>query len=198
LSDPKPLFPKNLVIPIPNNKGKNINNFKDAIDDSSDSSVNNNDTEDHNKTEQEKIEKEIDELTEQKKLNEEAEKERLKAEKEKKKAEKEAKAKEKLEQERNEAKKIKPRTALTKSKDKTKIGYHIDRKVARFIKDLSNDLYYDEDIQDSDASIVCEELLKVGMFFFKKYSHILNNITSGDQISEFILREFKKEFKQNK
>jgi len=83
---------------------------------------------------------------------------------------------------------------LTRSKDKVKMGYIVDRKNVRYIDDLSTELKYGE-IQNHHPSIIVDEFLRIGQFFYEKYSHkLVDTITSGDQISEFILSEFRKEF----
>ena len=86
------------------------------------------------------------------------------------------------------------RLILTKAKSKIKVGYYFDKKIVRYIDNISNDLRFDEDIQNHHPSTVAEELIKIGQFFYNKYGYILNTISSGDQIFEFVLREYRKEF----
>ena len=86
------------------------------------------------------------------------------------------------------------RLILTKEKSKIKVGYYFDKKIVRYIDNISNDLRFDEDIQNHHPSTVAEELIKIGQFFYNKYGYILNTISSGDQIFEFIIREYRKEF----
>jgi len=83
---------------------------------------------------------------------------------------------------------------LTKSKDKIKMGYIVDRKTVRYIDEISNELKYGE-IQNRHPSIIADEFLKIGQLFCERYRHkLVDTITSGDQLSEFILCEFYKEF----
>lgn len=87
---------------------------------------------------------------------------------------------------------------LTKSKDKIKMGYIVDRKTVRYIDEISSELKYGE-IQNRHPSIIADEFLKIGQLFCERYRNKLGDtITSGDQISEFILGEFYKEFNIHK
>lgn len=83
---------------------------------------------------------------------------------------------------------------LTKSKDKIKMGYIVNRKTVRYIDEISSELKYGE-IQNRHPSIIADEFLKIGQLFCERYRHkLVETIAGGDQISEFIYREFHKEF----
>ena len=83
---------------------------------------------------------------------------------------------------------------LTKSKDKIKMGYIVDRKTVRYIDEISSELKYGE-IQNRHPSIIADEFLKIGQLFCERYRQkLVETIAGGDQISEFIFREFHKEF----
>ena len=86
------------------------------------------------------------------------------------------------------------RLVLTKSKDKTRTSYIIDKKIVQYIDSASRELKYGE-IQNHYQATVAEELIKISQYFYEKYRHkLVNTITSGEQISEFVFREFRKEF----
>lgn len=87
----------------------------------------------------------------------------------------------------------KPGPAKT-SENRIRTSYHISKNNVRYIDIVSGELKYC-DVQNSFQYVVADEFLKIGQYFYEKYKHKLTDfITSGDQISEFILREYRKEF----
>ena len=83
---------------------------------------------------------------------------------------------------------------LTKEKGKTRTSYIIDKKIVNYIDNISRELKYAE-IQNYHQGIIAEEFLRIGQYLYEKYKHKLSEtITSGDQVSEFVFREFRKEF----
>jgi len=86
------------------------------------------------------------------------------------------------------------RTILTKEKGKTRTSYIIDKKIVNYIDNISRELKYAE-IQNYHQGIIAEEFLRIGQYLYEKYKHKLSEtITSGDQVSEFVFREFRKEY----
>jgi len=83
---------------------------------------------------------------------------------------------------------------LTKEKGKTRTSYIIDKKIVNYIDSISRELKYSE-IQNYHQGIIAEEFLRIGQYLYEKYKRELSEtITSGDQVSEFVFREFRKEF----
>lgn len=86
------------------------------------------------------------------------------------------------------------REALTKRKSNLRTNYIIDAQVVKFVEEISLSLKHEE-ILDFHSSTVASELMNIGMYFYKRYLKKVNGlITSGEQIKEFTLREFEREF----
>lgn len=86
------------------------------------------------------------------------------------------------------------REALTRRKNTHRTNYIIDAQLVKFIEEVSLDLKYAE-ITEHHPSTLANELLDIGVYLYKQYKKKVNGlITSGEQIKEFTLREFKREF----
>ena len=89
-------------------------------------------------------------------------------------------------------------TPSTKTQSKLngrlRTNYFIDKRVIRYIDNISGELKFYE-VQNYYSQTVAEEFFKISKVLYEMYKHkLVDTITNGDQIAEFILREFKKEF----
>ena len=59
---------------------------------------------------------------------------------------------------------------------------------------ISGEMKFNE-VQNYYSQTVAEEFLKISQVLYERYKHkLVDTIMNGDQIAEFILREFSKEF----
>ena len=86
---------------------------------------------------------------------------------------------------------VKPQSKLN---GRLRTNYFIDKNIIRYIDNISGEMKFNE-IQNYYSQTVAEEFLKISQVLYERYKHkLVDTIMNGDQIAEFILREFRKEF----